>query len=67
MDITDILDSLYPIKVDTNNPILSLIKEQQITIDTNDMIELLRTGKWAVLTAAKGNDGHIIYRMARFS
>ena len=67
MDITDILDLLYPIKVDTNNPILELIKEQQITIDKNDMIELLRTGKWAVLTAAKGNDGYIIYRMARFS
>ena len=67
MDITDILDSLYPIKVDTNNPIIRLIKEVQVTIDTNDMIALLRTGKWAFLTAAKGDGGCIIYRMARFS
>lgn len=61
------LDKLYPIKVDTENPLISLIKEVQITNEANDMIELLETGKWAVLTAAKGNDGHIIYRMARFS
>lgn len=63
----DDVDKLYPIKVDTDNPIISLIKEEQITNDTNDMIALLRTGKWAVLTAAKDNDGYIIYRMARFS
>ena len=61
------LDKLYPIEVDTANPLIDLIKAQQVTKDTNDMIELLRTGKWAVLTAAKGNDGNVIYRMARFS
>lgn len=60
------LNKLYPIKADTANPLIDLIKEQQITKDTNDMIALLRTGKWAVLTAAKGNDGNVIYRMARF-
>lgn len=63
----DDLDNLYPIEVDTENPLISLIKEIQITNEANDMIELLETGKWAVLTAAKGNDGRIIYRMARFS
>ena len=61
------LDKLYPIVVDMENPLIQLIKEEQVTIDTNDMIALLRTGKWAVLTAANGNDGHIIYRMASFS
>lgn len=62
----DDVDKLYPIEVDTENPLISLIKEEQITND-EDMIALLRTGKWAVLTAAKDNDGYIIYRMARFS
>ena len=61
------LDNLYPIKVDTDNPIISLIKEEQITDEANDMIALLETGKWAVLTAVKTHHGRIIYRMARFS